>query len=419
MSQSFQPIDAATIAALNGGDERALERIFREHHAVLLERAQERLKGEPAAAPRLVAATIRELWEERDGFHTSAEIEGFLNEELRQRAKAARARMAAVHRFEKNEGVTAAAAHAPPTVDQLWADIAKALHAPAADRETRRKELREHAAHEAASHIAHVGERRSWRTPAILITVAAAGLLGGYFWAARASERSVITQLLAAADAQVVTTRAGQLGAMTLADGSNAKLGADSRLVIVKGFGTEYRTAGATGAASIEVAGGKDRPLEVRLGEVSVTAASGALAVRDYPDEMLRYVRASAAGAEVAAPTGSRTLAEGQTVVVARDGTIRDATEAEVAEAFSWLDDKLVLRDVTVGTTLQQLWRWYGVDITVKDSAVLSRRLSLAVPLESSQAAISAVEGAAMLRFAWEQNKMTFRDAAPRNATRR
>jgi ferric-dicitrate binding protein FerR (iron transport regulator) len=412
MSMPFQPIDAATIAALNAGDERALEKIFREHHEVLLERARERLKGEPAAAPRLVASTIRELWEERDGFHSSAEIEGFVNEEFRQRAKSVRARLAAVHRFEKNEGVNAAAPHAPPTADQLWAEIAKALHAPHADKETRRKQLREHAAHEAASHIAHMGDRRSWRTPAIIISVAAASLLVGYFWAARASERSVITQLLAATDAQRIETRPGQVGAMTLADGSQARLGADSRLVIVKGFGTAYRTAGAGGTASIVVAEDGNRPLEIRLGDVSVTAPAGELAVRDYPDETLRYVRARGAAVQLTAPAGSREVADGQTVVVGRDGAIRDATETEVTQAFSWIDGQLVLRDVTVGSALQQMWRWYAVEIAAKDTAVLSRRLSMSVPLESSQAAISAMEGAANLRFAWEENKMTFRDAA-------
>ncbi len=414
MSEPFAPIDAATIAALNAGDERALERIFRDHYNVLLARAQERLRSEPAAAPRLVAFTIRELWEERDGFHTSAEVEGFINEELRQRARSVRARMAAVHRFEKNEGVAAHVPPAPPSVDQLWSEIATVLHTPQEDRESRRKRLREHAAHEAAEHIAHVAERRPWRTPAILTGVGVVGLLIGYQWANRASERSVVNQLLLAADAQTVTTRAGQVGSLTLADGSQARIGADSRLVVVKGFGSEYRTAAATGTASFVVAEGGDRPLEIRLGDVNVHSEAGEFAVRDYPDEMLRFVRARVGTVHVASPEGDRTVREGETVVITRDSSVRVATEEEAAQAFAWLEDKLILRDVTVGGALQQLWRWYGVDIAVRDSAVLDRRLSLNVPLESSQAAIAAVEGAASLRFAWEQNKMTFRDAAVR-----
>ena len=90
MSTAFPPIDSATIASLNKGDEAALEQIFRSHYAVLLERALERLKDEPAAAPRLVSAVVRALWDERDGVHTVGEIEGFVNEEFRQREAAKR-----------------------------------------------------------------------------------------------------------------------------------------------------------------------------------------------------------------------------------------------------------------------------------------------------------------------------------------
>lgn len=95
MTASFPPIDPATISGLNAGEDRALEQIFRAHYPALLERAIERLSDEPASAPRLVAAAVRELWEEREGFHTSAEIEAFFNEELRQRARALRARLGA------------------------------------------------------------------------------------------------------------------------------------------------------------------------------------------------------------------------------------------------------------------------------------------------------------------------------------
>lgn len=414
MSLPFTPIDPATITSLNGGDERALERIFRDHYDVLLERAAERLKGDPAAAPRLVASTIRELWEEREGFRSSNEIEGFLNEELRQRARSARARMAAVHRFEKNEGVAPAIPHERPTADSVWKEIATVLHTPGVDRETRRKQQREHAAHEAAEHIAHVAAPRSWRTPVILSVVGGLGLLGGYFWAARASERSVISQQLAEADASAISTRAGQIGSLTLADGSQARLGAESRLVVVPRFGHEYRTAAATGSVALTVAAGNARPLELRIADLAVMAESGEFAVRDFGDENARYVRAISGTAALSGPFGSRDLVAGETIVVGRDETVRVATADEAAHAFSWLDGQFVLRDETVGHAVEQLWRWYGLDIAVKDSAALARRLSINVPLESSQAAIAAIEGGAQLKFAWEEGKMTFRDAARR-----
>ncbi len=414
MSTPFAPIDADTITALNKGDEKALERIFRAHYEVLLERALERLKDEKAAAPRLVAAAVRELWEEREGFHSSTEVEGFLNEEFRHRARAIRSRMAAVHRFEKSEGVKEHAPHAPPSADQLWQEIATALHTPVVDAATQAKRRREHAAHDAAHHIAAATTRRNWKVPALLTAVFGLVMWGGYNWMSRTSKASVISQMLASPEAPNVTTRPGQLGSVTLGDSSVARLGADSRITMVAGFGREYRSATVNGTASIAVASGNALPLEVRLGPVSVTSSTGEFAVRDYPDELQRYVQAKGEGVRVAWADGERALAAGGTVAIDRGtGVVRDATADEAAMAFGWLDGKLVLPGSTVRDAMRALYRWYGLDIAVRDSVTLDRPVALDVPLESSQAAIAAMESGAQLKFEWVQNRMTFKDAAP------
>jgi ferric-dicitrate binding protein FerR (iron transport regulator) len=411
MSTAFAPIDAATIASLNKGDEAALETIFRTHYDVLLERALERLKDEKPAAPRLVAAVIRELWEEREGFHSTTEIEGFINEELRQRARAVRSRMAAVHRFEKTEGVKAHEAHAPPSADQLWKEIASALHQPMVDPAVAAKKRREHLAHEAAGHIAQVAKPRNWRTPAILVAVGALALWGGYTWASKASKSSVITMMLAASDAPQVVTRPGQLGNFALGDSSIVRLGADTKIIRVANFGREYRSATVTGTAAINVGSGSTLPFEMRIGEASITATGGEFAVRDYANEPARYVQARSDGIAVTLPTGARTLKAGETLVITRDSTMRDATADEAAFAFGWLDGKLVLKEVPVRDAMQALYRWYGLDIAVRDSVVLDRPVSLDVPIESSQMAIAALETAGELKFEWVDTRMTFKDA--------
>ena len=411
MSIPFAAVDAATIASLNKGEERALEQIFRSHYDVLLERATDRLKDEPSAAPRVVSAAIRELWEERQGFHTSAEIEGFFNEEFRHRARAVRSRMAAVHRFEKSEGVAAHAAAAAPSADKLWGEIAAALHAPILDPAAASKRRREHAAHDAAHHIANVSAPRSFRTAIIVGTVGAVCLIGGYLWAEKASARAAVTQMLVATDATTVVTKPGQLGSLTLGDSSTVRLGAESKIVVVAKFGREYRAASASGSVAINVKEGNKQALEVRMGDVSVQASAGEFAVRDFADEPARYVTAKSDGIRVTVPTSDRTLKAGETVAIVRGGALRDATADEAAQAFSWLDGKLVLRDVTVGDARHELWRWYGIDVKI-DSSLFARRLSVDVPLESSQAAIAAFEGGGGLRFAWVDNRMTLQDAS-------
>jgi ferric-dicitrate binding protein FerR (iron transport regulator) len=412
MSSTFAPIDAATISALNAGGERALEQIFREHYPWLLERALERLKGENAAAPRLITATVRELWDERDGFHSSAEIEAFFNEELRHRARAIRARMTAVHRFEKAEGVHVAPPTTTPTADQLWAEVAADLHKPQVDPATAAKRRREHRSHEVAEHIQTVTERANWKMPVILIAVAAVVALGAAQIFGKVARADVINQMLGAATAQQVSTRAGQLGSVTLADNSTARLAPETRLVIVESFGTDYRTLTVAGSAVFNVTAGNAEDFEARLGDVSVFSKGGVFSVRDYGEEMTRMVRADSGDLHLMVGGTSHNLKSGEAVSISRTGEITTPDAAVVAQELSWTADRLTLRDVSASTAIQSLWRWYGMDVTLADSSAAARVVSIDVPLGQSQAAIAAVEGAAQLRFELVDRKMIFQSAA-------
>lgn len=407
MSATFAPIDQATISALNAGGERALEQIFRQHYDWILERALERLKGENAAAPKLIVNTVRELWEERDGFHSSAEIEAFFNEEFRHRARAIRARMTAVHRFEKAEGVHVPPPAAPPSVDELWNEIAAELHKPVVDAATVAKQRREHRSHEVAEHIQTVTQRAAWKTPVIVAVVATIVALATASWFGQRSRAEVINQMLGASEAQQINTRAGQVGNATLGDNSTARIGPESRLVIVDQFGTEYRTLSLSGTAVFTVSAGNANDFEARLDNVSVFSEGGVFSARDFADEMLLTIRADSGALRIVVNGTERRLSQGQAVTVDRAGTITDADAATAERELSWTANRLVLRDVSVADAAQALWRWYGMDVSVPDSAVAARTLSVDVPLDSRQAAIAALEGAAALRFVYVDGRMT------------
>ena len=252
-----------------------------------------------------------------------------------------------------------------------------------------------------------------------MASIGAIVVIGGIWWANRASNQAAVAQLLAEADAEAVVTRPGQSGRVALADGSSARLGAESRLVVVPRFGRDYRTASATGSAAITVAPDNALPLEIRIGDVSVRASAGEFAVRNYADDSLRFVQARAAGVRVLAVGGDRSLDSGETVAITRAGVVREASAAEAAQYFSWLDGRMVLRDVTVELAAQKLWRWYGIQVTVADSSARDRLISISVPLESSTAAIEAIAAAGGVTFGYEDNKMVFRNTPPVALTRK
>lgn len=410
MTPTFPPIDPATISGLNAGDENALERIFRSHYPMLLQRALDELPDEAASAPRVVASAVRELWNERANVHDAAEVEAFFMKEIAHRAGAARARMGAVHRFEKHEGVKPVVPHAPPDADRLWAEIAASIHEPAADPATLARKRRAQARHGAAGHIANVAAPRPWKAPLAIGVVAALAAVAAFWWMNQSSRDKVITQMLADAEVNAVATMPGQLGSLSLADGSAARLGAESRLVTVRDFGERYRTARVAGTGSFTIADGNEVPFEIRLGGAVVSAGSGVLSVRDYQDEPHAVVRIDGGEAEVSTAEAEREVAPGQAVVIARDGSIRDATAGETAQAFAWAEGRLLLNDVTASAAAMQLRRWYGMSVTIVDSGAVDRRLSMDVPLDSSQAAIDAIEEGADLRFGYRERQMVFED---------
>jgi ferric-dicitrate binding protein FerR (iron transport regulator) len=412
MSSNFAPVDAATIAGLNAGSEQALEKIFRDNYAWILETALARLKGEDAAAPKLLVATVREFWEERDGFHSSAEVEAFFNEELRHRARAVRARMAAVHRFEKVEGVHTPPTHAAPSIDAIWNEIATEIHRPIVDAATAAKRRREASAHGVAEHINTVTKRGSWKTPAIIVTVATITALAGAAWFSERSRAEVLTQMLGSADAQLLDARAGQIGSVTLNDKSVARIGPESRLTVVKGFGGEYRTLRVTGTASFAVAPGGALPFDARLGEVAVTAMGGGFTVRDYSEEGLRMVRVDSGEATVIVGGQSTALKAGEALAIDRAGVTSTPDAALVAQELAWTTSRLVLNNQPLKGVIQSLWRWYGMDVAVLDSTKLETPISIDVELGSTQDAISAIETAAALKFEWVDGKMTFQPKA-------
>jgi ferric-dicitrate binding protein FerR (iron transport regulator) len=276
------------------------------------------------------------------------------------------------------------------------------------DPATAAKRRREASAHGVAEHINAATKRGSWKTPALIITTAVIFALTGASWFSRRSHAEVIMQMLGSADAQRVAVRAGQIGSLTLADQSVARVGPESRLTIVPGFGGAYRTLRVDGTASFAIAADGNEPFDARLGEVAVRATAGGFTVRDYPEEDVRLVRVDSGEAEVTVAQERITLQAGEALAIDRAGKTATPDAARVAEALSWTAGRFVFNDHPLRDVIQALWRWYGMDVAIVDSTKLETPISIDVELGSTQDAIHAIETATALKFQWVAGKMTF-----------
>jgi ferric-dicitrate binding protein FerR (iron transport regulator) len=403
-------------------DESALERHFRAHFSELCEEARGHL-GEAAssAAPRVVESAFRAAWDERARFTSEADLAVFLHDAIRRCAARELSRRAAAHHLA---GSASAAAHhttAAPDVDQSWAHLTRMIHP-----ETVRAEAQAHAEqlrHHAAEHVGDLSKPTSWKVPIAIGLVGGAIVLGAMWYVTSLGEEAAVTRALASTEARSLTAENGQTGRTTLDDGTQLTLAPGSKLTIPERFPADIRAVRIEGAARFVVGQGQDKPFEVRARDASIVANGTTLIVRAYPNDnaVMVQVRDGQATVKVVDADGEpRQLASGSAVVVDTSGTIREPSADELALGINWTDRRVTIRNKQLRDVVQEVNRFYGVDIKVPEMKALDRMASVDAPLDSMRAAIAQIENSANVTFGYEAQTMVFRakdDSASKTAS--
>ena len=390
-------------------DEAALERLFRAHFSALCSEAKNHL-GEAAAsaAPKVVEQSFRHAWDEREHIASEADLDTFLHDAVKHCAARELSRRAGARHLA---GAASHAAHHTSQVadvDQAWAHLTRQLHPEAvrAEAQAYTEQLRHHA----AEHVGDLSKPRSWKVPVLLGIAAAALVGGGMWWLSQVGTEQVVTRALASTEARTLAASPGQTGNLMLDDSTRVTLAPGSKLTIPRLFPTEMRAVKIEGAARFIVAPGNARPFEIRAGDAAVIATGTTIIIRSFPNENHSTIHLREGKATVRLGETERPLSAGQTVVLETGDRLRDANPAEVAEATNWTDRRVTiarqLRDV-----VQEINRWYGIDIKVPELKALDRPASVDAPLDSLRVAIAQVEKSAGVTFGYEGQTMVFKTA--------
>lgn len=414
MPVTLIPIAPDALAGLQAGDESALERIFRDHYTVLTREAMEVLEDGPASARTVESAFVR-IWKDRARFGTPEELETFLHKCVHDGAVVRQSRRAVMHNFDTNPG--AHAHRAPPSkevppVDDSWAHVVAALHASAPDAAAISHELADHSRHEAAEHLAAIAKGPPWK--AIAGIVVALLIIGaGVVWLLdRVSNDSAVVGAINSPQARTLGTRPGQQAELTLTDGSTVRLGGDSRVRVPPRFGVELRSLRLDGTGTFTVARGQSREFDVRAKNASIRATGTAFTVRAYPDDSTVTVRVKDGGVTVYAGKDKRAVDAGKALVVAANGTLREPSPQELAQALAWTDGTFSVSNQPLRDVLPQVTRWYGIELRTHDSAILNRPVTMKAPLTSIREAIEGIEKSAGVVFGYEGKAMMLYDSA-------
>ncbi|MCU0646630.1 MAG: FecR domain-containing protein [Gemmatimonadaceae bacterium] len=409
-------IPAADVEALRRGDERAFERLVRTEYPAVLDMVRTEL-GKDAAPYKAVETTFLRLWNARETLDGPDAIAQFLRETSHELALREKSRRGALHRFEAHENVRIEhGSHGPElTVDDVWSRITDTLHAKpldAADMQQRDQVLR----HEAAQHLSAATARKSPVGLIVGIAVLGVALAVGLRMMSKGGEVYALNKALAADDVRALQAQFGQRANVTLGDETKLLIGADSKVTVPSAFGNTLRGVKLEGTASFTVvrpAATDVDPFEVRSGGIRLIAKGTIFDARtDLGSDLFLRVREGTVA--VSSKAHDTDVATGRTVKIDSTGVVTDASAAEAATAFDWVDGKYTTATgATLRTVLPELRRWYRLDLSVVDSALLANPVSFTASLESSKEAIAALEQSGGVKFGYDKDENMILSKAP------
>jgi transmembrane sensor len=165
-------------------------------------------------------------------------------------------------------------------------------------------------------------------------------------------------------------TTVGQRDSVALADGSRIVLGPATSLVISREREVELR-----GEAYFDVVHNSEKPFIVRAAGSTVTDLGTVFTVSSDAAAALRVVVSEGVVA-ITHASDSVTLQPGDVGLVAHGGQVMAQRGAATPDDLAWLHGRLVFRDANLAEVAADLRRWYGVELRVTDSALVSRHFT-------------------------------------------
>jgi ferric-dicitrate binding protein FerR (iron transport regulator) len=411
---------AMTTPAMPGmllSNEAALRASFDSEYGALFADARQQLGDAEALAPRVVEAAFVHAWLERSSLRTTDQLHAMLVEDVHHGAARALSRRAAAHRFGEmrhhDSGRARAHAHAEtaPDPEASWSRVVGAIHGTSG---TAHAAAMSAARHEAAAHVAGMVRGRSWKMPAAIGAGALVLALAVIALLDRLGAEQAAARAVDAPGARQITSSTGQIAVVTLDDSTRVRIAAESRLAVPESFGRDVRAVRLEGAASFDVGDGDDETFSVFARNVVLTAKGTEFNVRAYPQDESVTIQVREGTVGVRVGELSRDLAAGASLMVGDDGAFRGPTSAELEEATSWMDGRVVVTGRALRHALPQLKRWYNADIKVIDPKLLDRAVSIRATTEATRDAIAQAERTGGLRFERTAELMVFRDTADR-----
>lgn len=198
---------------------------------------------------------------------------------------------------------------------------------------------------------------RGWaKYSATLIALGACLAMFGAQYLPRITGRST-----PASESHAYVTKSGQRAKITLVSGAQVTLAPATKLIV---SGTEVLL---DGQAVFTVLHNDKSPFVVHTGNATVRVLGTTFSVRSYRGEA--HTNVTVAEGKVAA--NRAVLAVGDAIDISSRGTVV-SHNTDITTAFAWTEGRLVFNETPLADVATQLEQWYGVTISLPDSALRS-----------------------------------------------
>lgn len=169
----------------------------------------------------------------------------------------------------------------------------------------------------------------------------------------------------------LVVPRGGEYS-ITLSDGTQVFLNADSKLKFPVNFAKGHREVELQGEAYFKVAHNSDSPFTVKANGMDVRVLGTEFNISAYPDDsFIRTTLVNGSVQATAAVTGSTVILKpGQEAELAANRKSIAVSDVDVSFATSWKNGQLRFKEKPLGEIMTIISRWYNVNVVYEDESL-------------------------------------------------
>lgn len=227
----------------------------------------------------------------------------------------------------------------------------------------------------------------------------------------------------------ILATKKGSKSSLVLPDGTKVLLNADTRLTYDQAFGKKLREVNLEGEAYFEVVKDSKHPFIVHTKAMNVKVLGTVFNVRAYNSESNTAATLLKGSIEVRLNKKSDrnivVLKPNEKIVVNNSDTANatakysqprsidisvaaiklNAQDSSVAET-GWTQNRLVFDQAYYSKVFPELERWYGINVIIKDSSILKRKISGIYENESLTEVLESFKLATGFKYKIEDNNL-------------